>query len=734
MYTSFKTFYKVTFITAIALAIVCGTFVSRGVQAQTTVGASVVGTDVGIEQSATVSATSSVKYQIVRPSAGETLTIGDSVAISWKRPARSPYSATVTLRLVPAPARGEKLSKEFVFAVGVTGSAYKWIVPAHIIPGTYKVAVVPTVGTWALSTSSTVTIKAKGVAKKPILTPGQQIVKVTGTTTDALKLRATFNGSNFGTNYNNKITITAFGPGCNTDSVIEPEVPADISGKKIDYDLRTYFFLSRDKACKYKIVVENPNGRSNEVDLAFIAPNGKIGFTFPQIAKPKSPGSAKFSQISSGSLTTSTDQNGYTSAVTATFPMKLDAVGGIVSKPQNSDFEVVLKKDNLSSTPITGSNVSISVVPNSDIQEGTTATVTVTAVKSTVDLAAGLYTAVLRVKTSSGIQEFQISSYVNVNKMGSQTKDPELTILPLPQPILPNTYIISPADGVQNANLNGFAVKSEGATSTISTVSVKVNGVGTSTLPGTVYLWDRTGILYASKTVPANGMVTFDSLSVHILKDRTMDFVVKGDFPSNAISGSAVTVDIVGITTAYGKVIKTSLPLVGNKITVVSVTGNYGGIATYDQIGQPTISTRSDQNGYTVETTASFTFSATAMGGNVTQPKPSDYKIVFERGNGTSAVVATSVSVVTIPNNNIAEGSIAQVTITASAPTHQMESGLYRARIVNIKTINGFTDIVTPSSVNILKKTNSVSASMLSASVGIALRMVFGSVVSLFGY
>ncbi len=108
--------------------------------------------------------------------------------------------------------------------------------------------------------------------------------------------------------------------------------------------------------------------------------------------------------------------------------------------------------------------------------------------------------------------------------------------------------------------------------------------------------------------------------------------------------------------------------------------------------------------------------------------------VVFEKSNGTPAVVATSVSVVTIPNNNIAEGSIAQVTITASAPMQQMESGLYRARIVNIKTINGFTDIVTPSSVNILKKTNSVSASMLSASVGIALRMVFGSVVSLFGY
>ena len=112
MHTSFKTFYKVTFITAIALAIVCGTFVSRGVQAQTTVGASVVGTDVGIEQSATVSASSSTKYQIVRPSAGETLTIGDSVAVSWKRPVRSPASATVTLRLVPAPTRGEKLSKE----------------------------------------------------------------------------------------------------------------------------------------------------------------------------------------------------------------------------------------------------------------------------------------------------------------------------------------------------------------------------------------------------------------------------------------------------------------------------------------------------------------------------------------------------------------------------------------------------------------------------------------------
>lgn len=702
MHTSFKTFYKVTFITAIALAIVCGTFVSRGVQAQTTVGASVVGTNVDIEQSATVSATSSAKYQIVRPSAGETLTIGDSVAVSWTRPARSPYSATLTLRLTPVPQKGEKLTPEFVFAVGVSGTAYKWVVPTRIIPGTYKITVVPSVGTWALSTSSTVTIKAKEVVKKPGNAKYNQY--------DPAALAGETDQSGNTTSLETKfyMKITANGGVVKMPKQSDFEIEFG-NGKSVT---NCYLKLDRNLAV-------GSTGADVVALHSFLESKGLLTMA-PGVAKGYFGASTKAAvakyQVSKGI----TPADGYVSPITRA-SMMADCGSNTIVSPAT---EI---------RPIVTSAVTLSADSYADMQSGESRNFTVKGRVNVAGAPTGLYTATLRVKTASGTQEFPAQTYVNVITQTNQTKDPELTIFQLAQPILPNTYIISPADGVQNANLNGFAVKSEGATSTISTVSVKVNGVGTSTLPGTVYLWDRMGTLYASKTVPANGMVTFDNNSIHILKDRTMDFVVKGDFPSSAISGSTVNVDIVGITTTYGKVIKTSLPLVGNKITVVSVTGNYGGIATYDQVGQPTISTSSDQNGYTVSATASFSLTATAMGGDVTQPKPSDYKVVFEK-NGTPAVVATSVSVVTIPNNNIAEGSIASVTITASAPMQQMQSGLYRARIVNIKTLNGFTDIVTPSSVNILPKPKSVSASMLSASVGIALRMVFGSIVSLFGY
>ncbi len=344
----------------------------------------------------------------------------------------------------------------------------------------------------------------------------------------------------------------------------------------------------------------------------------------------------------------------------------------------------------------------------------------------------------LRIVSDRKGNEFSAEDYSDavfsiVDPARPPTDAPSLTVSQLAQPILPNTHVISPADGAQNISFNGFSAKSEGATSTIKDVSVKINRVGSSSLPTTVYLYDRVGTLYDSKAVLSDGIVTFNNNAIQIPKDKAIDLIVKGDVSSAAISGSRISIDITNVVTTSGTTTKTSLPLVGNTITFVNSVGNMG-LATYQSIAQPTITVNNPTRmGDKPEVVTTFPLQVSAVGGNIPAPKSSDFNLVFMLGSTT--IPATSVSVVTIPNNasGIAEGSMSSVTVTAVLSGSQLKSGQYYARLSNIKTTNGYTDIFTPYSAPVTISSR-MGTGILSASVGIALRMAFGSVVSLFGY
>jgi len=383
--------------------------------------------------------------------------------------------------------------------------------------------------------------------------------------------------------------------------------------------------------------------------------------------------------------------------------------------------------------PIKASSVILSADSYTDLKDGESRNMTVKGRVNVASAPAGLYTATLRVKTVSGVQEFPAQIYVQVNGKGGYTGAPSLTVSQLAQPILPNTHVISPDNGAQNIPFNGFSAKSEGTTSTIKDVSVKINRVGSSSLPTTVYLYDRVGTLYDSKAVLSDGIVTFNNNAIQIPKDKALDLIVKGDVSSAAISGSRISIDITNVVTISGTTTKTSLPLVGNTITFVTSVGNMG-LATYQSIAQPTITVNSATRiGGKPAVVATFPLQVTAVGGNIPAPKASDFNLAFILGSTT--IPATSVSVVTTPNNanGIAEGSISSVTVTAILSGSQVKSGQYYAKLSNIKTTNGYTDIFTPYSSPVTISSR-MGTGILSASVGIALRMVFGSVVSLFGY
>ncbi|MBP6974627.1 MAG: peptidoglycan-binding protein [Candidatus Pacebacteria bacterium] len=694
MYTSFKTFYKVTFITAIALAIVCGTFVSRGVQAQTTVGASVVDAP-----TTTVSSASSTKYQIVRPSAGETLTIGDSVAISWKRPARSPYSATLTLRLTPVPQKGEKLTPEFVFAVGVSGTAYKWVVPTRIIPGTYKITVVPSVGTWALSTSSTVTIKAKEVVKK------QGTAKFNQYDPAALfgETDQYGNTTSLETKFYMKITANGGPVKMPKQSDFEIEFGNGKPVTNCSLKLNRNLVLGSTGVD----VVELQNFLESK-GLLTMAPGVAKGY----FAATTKTAVAKY-QVSKGI----TPADGYVSPITRA-SMMADCGSNTIVTPAT---EIV---------PIKASSIALSADSYEDLQNNESRNFTVKGRANVAGAPTGLYTATLRIKNAGGVEEYPAQIYVNV--VNTSTKVPVLRISNLLDPIRQTTYVVDSRNTIGNVPFNGVTVRGEGSTSTINSVTVKFNRIGSSTIPAVLALKGNNGVSYSSKVISGDGKIVFDNLNLTVFKDRLVDLIAVGDMPLDTVPGSAMSVDIVGVTTQTGTVLSDiTLPLIGEKISFVA-TSNYDGVPTYSQNGQASIVKVSNAKDETTALTASFPLKVWAVGGSILKPQASNFRVVFV--NASSTVSAIVGAPVVIPNtSSIAASSTASVTVTATVAGNQLYAGIYSARLVDIKTFNGIAEYSTPG-ISVNPPPRLAITSMLSASVGIALRMVFGSVVSLFGY
>ena len=94
----------------------------------------------------------------------------------------------------------------------------------------------------------------------------------------------------------------------------------------------------------------------------------------------------------------------------------------------------------------------------------------------------------------------------------------------------------------------------------------------------------------------------------------------------------------------------------------------------------PIVNTMTDSSGNTSNVVASFPFRVRAEGGTVKMPTANDFTVKF--GTSTLIIPTTSITVVTIPNKDIAEGSTANVTVTASISGASFpQSGLYKAVI-----------------------------------------------------
>lgn len=308
---------------------------------------------------------------------------------------------------------------------------------------------------------------------------------------------------------------------------------------------------------------------------------------------------------------------------------------------------------------------------------------------------------------------------------------PTLTVSPLSRPI-ESALHVADLRGLKQTLFTGFTLSATGATSTAKTVTIKIQRAGSSTLPTAVYLVNGSGSISRKKDVINDTKITFDTAELNIVKNGKADFFILADLPPSTVSTSTVSIDIVDVAVSAGTVVRTALPIIGKPMFFVR-PAPVQGVAEYTP-AQPSIVVKNpSQIGDRPVVVATFPLEVTALNGNISQPKPSDFGVIFFLGSST--VASTSVSVTTIPNNpnGIAQDAKASVTVTAMLTGPQLKSGLYAAKLVNIRTTNGLTDVLTPYSAPVVVLSRS-GIGMLTASIGTAFRTVFGGVTSLFGY
>lgn len=270
-------------------------------------------------------------------------------------------------------------------------------------------------------------------------------------------------------------------------------------------------------------------------------------------------------------------------------------------------------------------------------------------------------------------------------------------------------YRVNGTDTLTGVTLATFNLKSSTGESTLLTVNASTTASGT--MPSTLYLYQGSTLL-KSKTVASNGSVSFDNLdttsgSVIPQSETPTTYTIKADFPSNTANGTfaSTTVTSVVYQTPNGNSAVASGSSVTNANQYV-----YNQAAIFTLTGTPTISQVSDQNGRTTSIVATFNFNVTALGANVTLPTGSDFVVKFATSSAGVQYTANSVSATVIPNNNISDGSTAQVTVTASIASSSLPvSGLYTAYISSISWTAGTTSVAQTYGLDDMKTPNAVN-------------------------
>jgi hypothetical protein len=293
----------------------------------------------------------------------------------------------------------------------------------------------------------------------------------------------------------------------------------------------------------------------------------------------------------------------------------------------------------------------------------------------------GYNTSSIRAVSGNGISSFYSidgSSYTRTHtfkKPGTST----LTLSSASSPLRSQNYRINSDSGVQGVSVLTFNVKSETGDSKILTVNASTTASGTA--PTTLYLYDGSTLL-ASKTVVSSGAtIAFDNLEVVVPKDTTKTLTVKADWPSNTTTGSAASTTVASVT--FEKPNGSSATASGSQVLGVNHYA-FSAAPQFVLVGVPTISKTSNQSASTTEMSASFTFNVTSLGGAMTKPTAATFVVVA--GTNTANLLGTAEGTpVTIPNNDIADGSTAQVTVTATlANADVTHSGQYGFAIQSI--------------------------------------------------
>ena len=318
----------------------------------------------------------------------------------------------------------------------------------------------------------------------------------------------------------------------------------------------------------------------------------------------------------------------------------------------------------------------------------------------------------LRAVSGNGISSFYDvsgSSYRRTHtfkKPGSST----LTLSAASSPLRSMNNRVNTTDNLTAPALN-FNVKSETGDSKIVTITATTSVSG-ETVTNLVYkLVDSNGVVLDSKTGAAT--ITFNNLSIPVGKDVTKTLSIKVEYPATS---SAVTTPYIASTTVSS--VTYEKPNGSNATVSTAVNGVDQYVYTAAPMivlsGTPSVMINgTSQNGTSTAMTATFTFTVTPQGGALTLPTNSDIVVKFGTTTTGTLITASSVNVVTSPNNNVSENVPATVTVTAQVPNSAVTySGLYTAAITSwgwtvgsvTKTQTyGFDDFKTPSAANFLK-------------------------------
>ncbi len=239
-----------------------------------------------------------------------------------------------------------------------------------------------------------------------------------------------------------------------------------------------------------------------------------------------------------------------------------------------------------------------------------------------------------------------------------------------------SNYRISSVNGAQKVTLLNFMVDSYEGAGKIKTLPI---GLGGNVIPTSVYLFDG-NTLIASKAGARD--VVFDNINLVVPINSQKILAIKADYAPDTVSGSRSSVFITPGT--YEKVPGVTATMGGGGVDG-PMQYFYSAVAKYKLASTPTITIPPNSTSTSL-IMAVFPLTVQADGGTVKKPSTSgsDFGVVFS--NGTNTYQATSRSAVVIPNQDIADGSTASVTVTAyGTGSTILTSGLYRAYISSIK-------------------------------------------------